>query len=199
MNRQGGFTLLEILVVLSLLGVLLGLISTMLVGVNRVVANTERFSDRQEGIRTAQRFLRESISQALPVGSGEGARRHHFVGDAGGIVFFAPLPAAVGGGIFKQSLTVDREKLVLRISRLEGHEPNSLGEPQVLLRDVNHLSFTYRGITSLGKDSGWASDWAWPERLPQQVKISAVLKGPVPWVTELINLKLDLGSERVSR
>lgn len=55
-TRQTGFTLLEILVVLSLLGVLLGLVGAALVGANRATAKAERFSTRLDEVRAAQGF-----------------------------------------------------------------------------------------------------------------------------------------------
>jgi general secretion pathway protein J len=98
-RRQTGFTLLEILVVLSLLGVLLGLVGTALVAANRAAAKAERFAMRLDEVRAAQGFLRRSISQALPVAQGDAtARPERFIGHAQSMSFYAPLPDSVGGG-----------------------------------------------------------------------------------------------------
>ena len=195
-TRQAGFTLLEILVVLSLLGVLLALVGTALVGTNRASARAERFSTRLDEVRAAQVFLRRSIGHALPLAQADAATRpERFVGHAQSMSFYAPLPDSVGGGIYRQRLTLQRQRLTLDLSRLDGAVLQAFGEPQRLLSRVQALTFSYRGLAPTGKDSGWLSDWPWPERLPRTVRIEARLGGGAPWVTEEVRLRLDLASE----
>jgi len=196
MKRQAGFTLLEILVVLSLLGILAGLVGTSLVSANRATAKAERFSTRLDEVQAAQHYLRRAISQALPLAAGPPeAKPPRFVGQPAQLTFHGPLPDSIGGGLYQQHVSLAGHRLMVSFARLDGQATQRFGEPQVLLHDVQQAAFSYRGRSALGQDSGWVSSWPWPERLPRAVRIEATLVGVVPWVTEQVNLRLDLASE----
>lgn len=186
-HRQGGFTLLEILLVLSLLGALLALVGGAILGANRAVDKAGHYTEQLDEVRAAQAFLRRSIGQALPLGDGQ---ERVFVGSAQGMTFMAPLSASLGGGIYQHTLTLHGQRLVVAIS--QGGQ--AWGEPQVLLHQVRDLHFTYRGYSPKGELTDWLETWPWPGRLPRTVQIAAQLGGPVPWTTESVTLRLDLST-----
>jgi general secretion pathway protein J len=64
---QAGFTLLEIMIVLSLLAVLLTLVGGALVGANRAVVKADHYTSRLDERRAAQGFWRLAISLAVPL------------------------------------------------------------------------------------------------------------------------------------
>lgn len=196
MKRERGFTLLEILVVLSLLGVLIGLLGTFVLNATASQARADLYATRLDEVRGAQRFLRAAISQALPLATDVAqAKAPRFIGAADQLVFVAPLPDSLGGGLYQQRISNSEHRLQVRFARLMGQVLLPVGEVQLLLDDVQQMSFSYRGLSPQAQDSGWLAAWPWPERLPRQVRIQAHLQGPLPWVTEEINLRLDLAGE----
>lgn len=113
-GTQRGFTLLEVLLVISLLGVLLVLVAGALLGANRAVLKAERYTVNLDEIRAAQAFLRSSIAQALPLDtSGEDdVNSGFFEGSAQQLRFVATLPGELGGGIQVHSLSSRGRKTI---------------------------------------------------------------------------------------
>jgi len=201
-RRQQGFTLLEIMIVLSLLGVLLTLVGGALLGANRAVLKAQRYTVSLDEMRAAQQFLRTAISEALPLDVTEDDSQvdGFFAGEPQRMQFVATLPGVLGGGIQRFTLQLTGPEaprdLQVAFARFESlaqvSVPASRSEPQVLLRGVEDLQLSYRGLSPKGQATGWINTWPWPKRLPYAVRIAARVNGPVPWVTQVVALRLNL-------
>lgn len=194
-----GFTLLEILVALALLGVLLTVVMSTLVLAQRGLSGADRYLQRLGEVRAAQNFLHQAIAQTLPIQRPQQGTGQVFVGEPDSLLFAAALPADLGGGIHWHILDVAQmgNRPALRI-RFETSAARSWGEPQWLLREVRAVRLSYRGVDNLGKRTAWLDHWPWPRRLPRQVRIAVQADGPVPWTTQVVALRLDLSGEQAA-
>ena len=201
MRRHAGFTLLETLVLLSLLGILLTLVASAILSANRATTRAERFSARLDEVRATQTFLHRTVSQALPRTAQVDDHREavSFVGERQFMSFIGPLPSSLGGGLVLQRIGLRENRLEARFTHAQQSEFAAYGDAQPLLSYVREVNLSYRGVSPERQRTDWLSSWPWPSRLPEAVRIDMTLDGAVPWVTEQISLRLDLSANRGSR
>lgn len=193
MRRETGFTLLETLMVLSLVGLLMGLVASALMLANRSLANAEHLAAQLDEQRATQRLLRRALGQVLALSAQTDDGRHTatFEGRGDHVVFYAPVPSSVGGGLYRQRLQLREGRLQLQLARLDGQRLESWSEPLPLLGGVKALKLRYSGDSPLGKATGWMGDWPWPQRLPRAVRVDVLLADGKTWPTLHVNLLLD--------
>ncbi|WP_426119036.1 prepilin-type N-terminal cleavage/methylation domain-containing protein [Pseudomonas sp. DSP3-2-2] len=199
-----GFTLLEMLLALALLGVLTGLAAGALLGANRALLKGERYSQRLDELRSGQNFLHKALQGALPleiqpVGDEQVVI---FEGQPQRLRFAAGLDSVLGGGIelhtFEVVSTGNGNALQVRFEHLQSAGGGVWGQPQVLLQGVRDLRFSYRGRDPKGARTGWLNDWPWPSRLPEAIRIDLNSDGPVAWFPQVVALRLELSDLQVA-
>ena len=187
-KAQQGFTLLELLVVMTLLSLLMtGLMSAM-----RTMAQTETKIDqrfaRLDQLRTAHAFLSQTLSRqsaALINTPGSTAKpRIAFSAMSDSVTWVGILPARPGiGGRHYFRLTIEEadsgDALALRLAPYDSDlkPPDwSVAERHWLVLGVSKLAVLAQGLPPQGREQlwpmGWQSNWPVMDVLPDQLRLS---------------------------
>lgn len=195
---QAGFTLLELLVAMTVLGVLTGLLASGLGFGARVWERERGQLDTSAEMQLVQDVLRRLLAQAMPLsappgdGSNGGNQEPSFVGRRNAIEFLGPPPAqSLTGGIYTYRLASEPStggtRLVLewrirppqpsrtrpRVTNAEPAEQDKLQAPHevVLLDHLGDAEFSFYGPTEDGGKAAWRNDWQNSTTPPQLVRV----------------------------
>lgn len=181
-SRAGGFTLVELLLAITLMSILLALTYTGLRAATRSAERGEKILATGGEIRAAHQFVRRQLNQMLPlpfaVTDGRDEVRIVFEGDATHIQYVAPMPGYLGaGGPQVQLLEIVRDNdggfLQFSNSLLQGFTQERLYDraPVVLLKNVDSAGFEFLGRDAGGEIIGWVSSWDQQDVLPVAVRL----------------------------
>ena len=173
-SRESGFTLVELLVGLTLVAMLGAL---MLLGYRAVVPAWQRTEARAAATRSlalAQDTLQRLLSGAYPAVIGEPGERHvDFSGSADQIEFLAPLPQRFGARVIARYRLTSPGDGTLRLNATpelgEGDQPPAASET-VLLDGLAGARFSYRGADEPGVAPTWQEDWSGRKTLPDLIR-----------------------------
>lgn len=171
---QAGFTLLELLVGLTLLGFLSMLVMTGYQVATLSTRRVEDWADRARDLEASYDFLRDRLSQAYPafVTDGSGAWVVDFAGRNDRIEFLAPLPQRFGAGdIVRYQISEDGGALNLTWRLDRPGEQHPAGSHSSLLGGLTVLSFQYFGATELDGGPRWQRSWVGRSQLPQLIRV----------------------------
>jgi general secretion pathway protein J len=169
LRRLGGFTLVELLLALTLMSMLLALAYGGLRAATRAADRGQTILEDSSRIRMAHQFVRKQLNQMMPLVFAENedqTERTVFLGSADRIRFVAPMPGYLGfGGPQVQELAIvqgdDSLELVLSHALLQGFEEELLFErlPIPLLEGIEHAEFSFLGRDETGELTGWTTSW----------------------------------------
>ena len=210
-RHQRGFTLLEILVAMTLLGLLMAMLfGGIRLGTRAWEASDVRSADRAR-LEAVQGFIRRALTGAYPLvnTSKDDAKRNiAFTGGTEAVAFTALMPAHFGvGGFYTITLAVedgvDDKRLVFRRQLYRSGDedapppPARLGEAslrrslaagdeekeKVLLDGISKAEFSYFGITDKDETPSWRDEWQDQKFLPDLVRLSVTFadKDKKPW------------------
>jgi general secretion pathway protein J len=180
-RSERGFTLLELLIAVSLLALLMTLlVGGMRIGTRHLARQADQV-DRSQRAVLIQHFLRAELAdaQSLPDPGAGRSGGIVFAGRANGVTFVGPTPASVAtGGL--QVLSLDfaaegaaRGAIVANWRLYGGAEGTAAVGPRrsVLLDHIRGASFTYFGGVP-GETPSWHSTWTGMTELPSLVRLS---------------------------
>jgi general secretion pathway protein J len=200
---EAGFTLVELLVTLVVLGLFLSLLFGGLRFGTRVWEATGAAGERRDAMEAAHGFLRRALAEARPsLGlDGEGQPLAAFQGGAEALVFLAPLPAhlSLGGDVVvRVALAGERDRLRL-VARWSLRWPRPAdpaapeGEPRevVLAEGLRAAAFAYYGRLAGEEVPAWHD--AWDEAtnaLPELVRLRVLGGNGAAWPDLVVALRL---------
>lgn len=182
-GRATGFTLVELLLAITLMSILLGLTYSGLRAATQSSQRGEVLLAAGGELRASHQFIRRQLNQMLPLSFAETDEtqplRIVFQGDASHIQFVAPMPGYLGsGGPQVQLIEVvrgDNDESVVQFSHalLQGYTEDRLydREPVILLEGISSAGFEFLGKDEEGELTGWTTVWDMEETLPVAVRL----------------------------
>jgi general secretion pathway protein J len=184
--RCRGFTLVEVIIALSILSMIMVATISSLRTFGNTRAVIERSTSRVDEVRQVSAFLRASIQGALPVvrlgdnrdfPSFKGNYGTFFGGATNEMMWVAPVTAGAGfGGTFVNRLSREGGRLVLRwlpYKRNVGDLDWSRVKGEVLTEEVERFALGYRQ----GYESEWLDTWEDTSTIPASVRLSLKSRG----------------------
>lgn len=183
MKRISGFTLVELLLAIMLLGLLMAGAYSGIHTAGKAVLSGESLIDRTNRVRVAQEFLRRQLRNALALNfaieSSNGESRL-FEGESDTVRFVSTMPGYLShGGAYVQTVWLRSgrggKELVFAFQMLNGYEAedgdDSERDPVVLIEGIQGGGFEYRGVDEGGKMTDWSNEWDNPSMLPSAVRL----------------------------
>ncbi len=209
-STQAGFSLIEVLLAITLLGIIMALAYGGLRAVTRATDRADELIQEQTHLRATQQFLHRQLARSLPLNYlvDNDDQFYVFEGERDRIQFVASMPGYLGaGGPQVQELSLERGQdgyeLVFRHVPLLAYEDGSLrdSQPFTLLRGLADGEFLYMSLDRNGHLSDWENEWESPEEIPVAVSMDLEFdeESLVSWPLLTISMRIDGTAGRLRR
>ena len=182
--ESAGFTLLELMIALGLTALLSLVAYTALSLSLKAMRHGQAAAEQVQELRVAQTILARSLSSAV---SGSLDKRRYFIGNAGEMRFFTPVPLEAHnmGGIYYWRVlagTDESNQLVLAVEQTKNvnwfRDPEGVEVRQIIMGNLTSLRFTY----GQGAEEYETWDAFKAKGLPHWIRVYFTQKGQAPLV-----------------
>jgi general secretion pathway protein J len=210
MRASRGFTLIEVILAMTLMAALLSLLFGAFRFAGRAWEAGESRAVTASHVRHALAFMQRDIQKAFAQRWREGntpAARIAFEGGSDSLKFLVPKSGnprsagmtAIGFGIVDERNFADRKKrLAVWREQLDARATDfttlDAAEPRALLENVAELKFEYYGRENDREEATWRDTWEPKQRLPQLVRIRITMAEPGYSPPEMV-VQLLVGEE----
>lgn len=176
-----GFTLIEVIIAMTILSLILVLLFSTLFTANRSWQSTERRITQNDELRLVGHFIQRQISQAIPLmWIDKDERQLIFKGKNNELRFTSTLPAHRGGGGIQiitlkinQTDEANHLDLYYRYATPDASpfEENDDIEQVTLLENIDSIELSYFGREKIDEDPVWRDEWKNDEFLPLLISL----------------------------
>lgn len=180
MKYAKAFSLLEVMMAITLLAAGLVLALSALHAATRSTDSAERQARDDERLRAAQGFLRRQLADALPIAYAVDSSTGNatlFEGGRDSLNFVGSLPGYLSyGGSYLQTLRLVRGdhgyRLEYNFRQLSSEGPLAPERrPEILFDGIADGEFAYRAIDNQGRAMAWQTNWHLASSMPALVRI----------------------------
>lgn len=182
-TRQSGFTLLELLLSLSIVAFIMAMVYEGLQTALHATESGEALIDRTSKVRVTHEFLRHQFTRVLPLAFEQDETRSIgkvFEGGERKIRFVGPMPGYLGrGGPYVQEYEIAGGQLLFRHWLLNGFDPDKIDrdeDPLLLLDGIRGGGFDFRSTDREGKVTDWNPRWEETQVTPVTIRLRLEFK-----------------------
>ncbi len=173
--HQRGFTLLELLIAIALLGIIMLIVTGVMRLAHRSVESGERKIELIERIRTTLSTVKSQVQSSLPFITGEGgAQTSVFSGTSGSLSLATTYSLWSGQGGFVTVFYAVEPDNDGQLSLTASEQIRDAGQKQkaVLLTAFDEIRFSYFGRDNISEEGQWQEHWDNNSKLPEKVMLS---------------------------
>ena len=207
LKRQSGFTLIEVLIGMSLLSlIMLLLFGSLRISARNWDAGEQRIAEVSQ-MAAVQNFFRRYLSTAKPVQQIEEDDIDDeqsglaFVGGHDSVDFVASLPASAGRlglQVFSVKLQSqdDSKAIIVAIKPFYPTADDEEWEKEEveLITGIRHFKFSYFGTLKQHEQAEWHEDWKDQDELPYLVKVEIEFDNGMYWPVMIVENKINAAS-----